>query len=308
MRERARDAVLVIGFASVSGGVATRLIALGFRPISVRDPQAAAARLERESVPVRAALVPSEADFLVPGALWRLARANGPESLRCVALGTRQDEAGVARLRGAGVRLMCWEPCTDRELRFTLNRALHGERGQSRLHPRAATDLVARVRLGSRDKAGLVYSLGESGCYVETDRPCLPQTFVSVHLPLPAGGVELPARVLYANVPGDFDRANLPRGMALSFLGGCPAERTAIATYVAERLAERGMEPRGDDAPSQGAMARVWGRVRALIAPSWTRTPVRRISEAVGDAGSAPRSAARPRGHAALRRLPSAQP
>jgi len=271
LANRARDAVLVIGFPGVSGGVATRLIALGFRPISVSDPRAAAARLDREQTPVRAAIVPTDAEFLTPGALWRLIRANGPSSLRCIALGPRLDEAGTQRLRSAGVRFMLWDPCTERELRFALNRALHDEHGQNRVRARAATDLIARVRVGAREKAGLVYSLGENGCYVETDRPCVPESFVSIHLPLSAGGVELPARVIYANVPGDFERANLPHGMALSFLGGCARERAAIAAYVSERLAAQGIEPRGDDTVADGAMARVWTRLRALIAPAWTR-------------------------------------
>ena len=291
MRLPDREAVLVIGFASVSGGIATRLIALGYRPISVGDPAAAAARLSREQAPVRVAIVPSDADFLVPGALWRLVRANGPGSLRVLALGPRQDDAGVARLRSAGVRLLCWEPCTDRELRFALNRALYAEHGQSRLWPRASTDLVARVRLGAREKAGLVYSLGENGCFVETDRPCLPQAFVSVHLPLPSGGVELPARVLYANVPGDFARANLPRGMALTFLGGCGTERAAIATYVGEKLAAQGVEPAGDPAVATGAMTRVWDRVRAKLAPSWARRGEKRAAETGSTAAAAPSSA-----------------
>jgi len=272
--KRARDAVLVIGFAGVSGGLATRLIALGFRPISVSDPRAAAARLDREKSPVRAAIVPSDAAFLVPGTLWRLNRANGADSLRCIALGPPLDEAGAARVRSAGVSFTLWEPATDRELRFAVNRALHDEHGQSRLRARAATDLVARIRLGAREKAGLVYSLCESGCYVETDRPCLPESFVSVHLPLSNGSVELPARVIYANVPGDFERANLPRGMALSFLGGCARERAAIAAYVGERLAEQGIEPRGDVAVAESAMARVWARLRELTAPAWPRTTV----------------------------------
>jgi hypothetical protein len=267
---RDREAVLAIGFAGESGGIATRLISLGYRPISVNDPPAAAARRSREPKPVRLALVPSDASFLVPGALWRLARADGPSSLRVLALGPRLDEAGVARLRRAGVHAFCWAPCADRELRFALNRLLYTEHGQSRLRARAATDLVARVRLGGRDKAGLVYSLSEGGCFVETDRPCMPQAFVSVHLPLPSGGVELPAQVLYTNVPGDFDRTNLPRGMALGFLGGCAPERTAIGAYVSAKLAGQGVEPSGDAAVATSAMTRVWARVRARIAPSWT--------------------------------------
>jgi PilZ domain len=271
VREQARDAVLVIGFAGVSGGVATRLIALGYRPISVSDPQAAAARLDREPGPVRAAIVPTQAEFLAPGALWRLARANGPSSLRCLALGSRVDDDGAEQLRRAGVRFMLWEPCTDRELRFAVNRALYDEHGQSRLRARTATDLIARIRMGAREKAGLVYSLSADGCFVETDRPCVPESFVSVHLPLVGAGIELPAQVLYANVPGDFARANLPHGMALSFLGAGAEQRAAVAAYVDSRLAEQGIAPRGDDAVTHGAMTRVWARLRGLIAPTRPR-------------------------------------
>jgi hypothetical protein len=248
----------------MSGGVATRLIALGYRPISVPDPQTAAARLDRESAAVRAAIVPTQAEFLTPGALWRLARAHGPSSLRVIALGPRVSDARADELRRAGVRSLVWEPCTDRELRFAVNRALHGEHGQSRLHPRAATDLVARIRVGAREKAGLVYSISANGCYVETERPCMPESYVSVHLPLPDGGVEVPARVLYVNVPGDFARHNLPHGMALAFLPAGSA-RERVAAYVGERLGVQGVPARGDDAVQSGGMARVWARLRALM-------------------------------------------
>jgi hypothetical protein len=259
--------VLVIGFAGVSGGVATRLIALGYRPISVREPREALARLEREHEPVRAALVPASADFLTPGALWRLSRRSG-RPLCVTALGSALGDGAPERLRRAGVQFALPSACTDRELRFALNRALcAGAHGQSRLHARVATDLVARIRIGAREKAGLVYSLCAEGCYVETDRPCPPDGFVSLHLPLPGGGVELPARVLYANVPGDFERANLPHGMALSFLDAASEQRAQVARYVAQRLGEQGVPARGDDAVASGGMARVWARLRAVIGP-----------------------------------------
>jgi hypothetical protein len=269
MRERARDAVLVIGFPAVSGGLSPRLIALGYRPISVSDPPAAAARLARENEAVHAAIVPTNAPFLTPGALWRLTRANGRSALSVLALGPRDDDGHAERLRRAGVRFTLWEPYADRELRFALNRALHDDaHGQSRLHARASTDMVARIRLGAREKAGLIYSLSPLGCYVETDRPCVPDSYVSLHLPLPNGGVELPARVLYANVPGDFARANLPRGMALGFLEPSVPVRVAIARYVADRLGDIGLRPEGDAAVTKSQMARVWSRVRAMISPA----------------------------------------
>jgi hypothetical protein len=269
VNDKVRDAVLAIGFAGVSGGVATRLIALGYRPISVGDPQSAAARLCREPSPVRAALVPADATFLTPGALFRLTRAQGANSLRCISLGAREDESHADRLRRAGVSAMLWEPFTERELRFAVNRALHDDgHGQSRLHPRAATDLVARIRAGTREKAGLVYSLSALGCYVETDRPCVPESFVSVNVPLPRGALELPARVLWANVPGNLERSNLPRGMALAFTQVAPDQQRALAGFVNERLAAQGIAANGDGAVAAGGMTRAWARLRAWIAPT----------------------------------------
>jgi hypothetical protein len=269
VKEKNRDAVLAIGFAGVSGGVATRLIALGYRPISVSDPQAAAARLGRERAPVRAALVPASAPFLTPGALFRLIRASGPNSLRCVSLGAREDENHAERLRLAGVGATLWEPHADRELRFALNRALYdASHGQSRLHPRAATDLVARIRIGTREKAGLVYSLSTLGCYVETERPCVPDGFVSVNVPLPSGGLELSARVLWANVPGNLSRRNLPHGMALCFTRVSEGQRRAIAVFVREQLAAQGIAAHGDGAVATGGMTRAWARLREWITPT----------------------------------------
>ncbi len=266
VRERPRDAVLVIGFPSVSGGVATRLIALGVRPISVDDPPAAAARLAREVAPVRAAIVPTLAPFLTPGALWRLTRTTGRSPLRCLAMGPRVDDASLENLRRAGVQTTLWEPYTDRELRFALNRAQHDDtRSQNRSHPRAATDLLARIRLSTREKVGLVYSLSAVGCYVETDRPCVPGGFVSLHIPLPGCGLEIPARVAFSNVPGDFERRNLPHGMALEFLDLGLAQKAAIAQYVDAKLAEQGIVPIGDRMAATSSMARVWARLRGLI-------------------------------------------
>jgi len=269
VNEKTRDAVLAIGFAGVSGGVAARLIALGYRPISVSDPQAAAARLGREPAPVRAALVPADAAFLTPGSLFRLIRASGPNSLRCVSLGARADESHAERLRLAGVSAMLWAPHTERELRFAVNRALYDAgHGQSRLHPRAATDLVARIRIGTREKAGLVYSLSAHGCYVETERPSVPDSFVSVNVPLPDGALELPARVLWANVPGNMLRTNLPHGMALSFTHVSEGQERALASFVSEQLAAQGIAARGDGAVAASGMTRAWARLREWITPT----------------------------------------
>ncbi len=265
MVERDRDAVMVVGFAGLASPMVPRLIALGYRPISARDPEAAALRMCREPQPARAAIVPVDATFLELGALIPLARAAGPGGLRALAVGPRVPEEKLDALYRAGVSFTLWEPFTDRELRFVLNRALHdGARGQERSFPRVATDLVARVRVGSRDKAGLLYALSIASCYLETDRPCMPGSRVAVHLPLPGADVDAAARVVFANVPGDFTRWKLPRGMALEFVDLGPAQRRAISGYIEARLADHALAPARAAAPPSRlrGLARVWSGLR----------------------------------------------
>jgi hypothetical protein len=281
VQERRRDAVLVVGFAGVSGGVATRLISLGYRPISVSDPSAGALRIAREQEPVRVVLVPANAPFLASGALRELARGAGDSPRRCLALGACPDAATRERLRAAGVHFTLEEPCSDRELRFALNRALYdASRGQGRSHPRVATDLVARVRLRAREKVGLVYALSVAGCFLETDRPCMPGSLVALHLPLPGAGIEAAARVTFANVPGDFARSKLPCGMALEFLDLGTAQRAVIARYVEERLAAQALAHETGEAPAAAlGLARLWARVRRLgRAVSGGRTASARVA------------------------------
>jgi hypothetical protein len=135
------------------------------------------------------------------------------------------------------------KPFHERELRFVLNRALFDpdrnffgrDKNKVRHELRAPTTLGARIVVSGREKPALVYNLSVGGCYLETLRPTLVGGALEVALPLPEGEFRVAGRVVLTNVPGNLERANLPRGMAIEFLRVAPEAREAIQHYVLER-------------------------------------------------------------------------
>jgi hypothetical protein len=236
--------VLVYAFGAAGAEFATRVRQLGYEPVVEDDPRAAAARVAKHADGVRAALIPS--GFALPqrvGELDQLMRAAGTDGIRFVAAGRRPGPEAERRLREKNVRLCLWSPFHDRELRFVLNRALfdatlnvHGrDRNKVRHELRAPTSLGTRILLGGREKPALIYNLSVGGCYLETVRPTLVGASLELALPLPNGEFRVAGRVVLTNVPGNLERPNLPRGMAIEFLRLAEETREAIQQYVLER-------------------------------------------------------------------------
>jgi hypothetical protein len=238
------DRALVYGFGGALGELGVRVRQLGYDAIVEDDPRVAAARLARNDEPVRAALIP--AAFPVAqrgGELDQLERAASAGGMCFVAVGERPGEAAERRLREKNVRLCLWSPFHERELRFVLNRAffdpernfLGRDKNKVRHELRAPTSLGARIVVSGREKPALVYNLSVGGCYLETLRPTLVGSALEVVLPLPDGEFRVAGRVVLTNVPGNLERANLPRGMAIEFLRLTPESREAIQHYVLDR-------------------------------------------------------------------------
>jgi hypothetical protein len=236
--------VLVYAFGAAGAELGTRVRQLGYEAIVEDDPRSAATRAAKHSEPVRAALIP--ASFALPhrsGELDQLLRAAGAGGIRFIASGERPGREAEGRLREKGVRLCLWSPFQDRELRFVLNRALFDPtqnfftRDQNRVRHelRAPTSLGARILLGGREKPALIYNLSVGGCYLETLRPTLVGATLELTLPLPKAELRVSGRVVLTNVPGNLERSNLPRGMAVEFLRLAPDARETIQQYVLER-------------------------------------------------------------------------
>ena len=235
---------LVYGFGGALGDLAVRVRQLGYEAIVEDDPRAAAACVARSDGAVRAALIP--ASFALPhraGELDHMERSASTGGLCFVAVGERPGAEAERRLREKNVRLCLWSPFHERELRFVLNRALFDpdqdffgrDKNKVRHELRAPTSLGVRIVVSGREKAALIYNLSVGGCYLETLRPTLVGGSLELALPLPHGEFRVAGRVVLTNVPGNLERANLPRGMAIEFMRLAPEARDAIQHYVLER-------------------------------------------------------------------------
>jgi len=225
--------VLLVGFGSGARALAGRLLLLQLRGLLAENlEQAETIAVERSPA---AALIHSNCVF-EPGPLRSLAEA-GEQPITLIASGPRPGEPGLAVLRKAGVKLALFEPFGDGELRFVLNRALHGEHDVRR-DVRVPATIDGTVKSSTGEKRVNVYNLSVGGAYLETLRPTAEGGSITLHLPLPSGAIDLPARVVSTNVPGNLSQANLPMGMGIQFVGPPPDEHSALTGYVEERKAE----------------------------------------------------------------------
>jgi len=231
------SSVLVLdGAGERMAALALRIRGLGFRVVRAKTAEEALPLLENPRLACTAALLPPEwpvADLA--GAVAALRDVAGSDGLTFVGVGPRPAPDGVERLRSAGVSLALWEPFGDSALRFQVNRALAGHRGDGqRRETRVPTEWLARVLAGGRRKEATVYSLSAGGAFLATPRPSLRGASVALELPLPLREVAVGGRVVYTNVPGNLQRANLPLGMGVVFTALAPEAEREIRRAVAE--------------------------------------------------------------------------
>jgi hypothetical protein len=219
------------------GVVAHRLRRLGYRALGAKGPAEARQLVSERRLRFSAILISPA----LPVADLRVAldevRAHCSDGrLGYLAVGPRPDPHLCQALRAAGVELAAFEPCEDSTLRFQLNRALsHSDQHPDRREMRVPADLPARVRAAGRSKPAMVRALSASGAFLETRRPSLPGVPLELELSLPPETVQIVGRVVYTNVPGNLQRANLPTGMAVCFTEVPPGAERAIRHCVAER-------------------------------------------------------------------------
>ena len=232
-------AILVLGDQSAStSSLAERVRRLGYRTVRAKTPSDAISLAEERRLRFSLALLqPTLPVVDLRAALAELRRASRSEDCVAIAAGEAPLEEDRAKLRRAGVEVALWEPVGDHALLFQLNRTL-GERRVEllRAQERVPTEWTARVFVAGREKMVSIYSLSCGGSYLATRRPSQAGAEVAVELNLPDGGVTLPARVLYTNVPGNLQRERLPDGMGVSFIEISAAE-TRLLNHSVEASA-----------------------------------------------------------------------
>jgi hypothetical protein len=150
-----------------------------------------------------------------------------------VATGPEPGPRELEELREAGVEFCLWAPFEDAALRFVLNEALQDPNiEETREALRVPGTLLARVFSSVGTKTAVVYNLSETGAFLETPRPTSNKGHIRVEIPLPAGTVSVEAQVVVTNVPGNLQKARLPMGMGVEFIGVPEETRGALAEYV----------------------------------------------------------------------------
>jgi hypothetical protein len=227
----------MFGYGKAHDELAGRVVVLGFRATRAADVDSAVEQIRRQDQPVRVALFPVDAPFGDRTAeLRRMTAASGALGLRTIVTGAQPNPSTIAALKRDGVRFALWRGFHDADLRFTLNSALYDEtRGQLRPALRVPASLVARVRSGAGEKAAMLYNLSTTGAFVETPRPGMPGGRIQLAIDFPDGPLEIAATVIFTNVPGNLQKANLPVGMGVKFVGADGPAGQRIAKYVADK-------------------------------------------------------------------------
>jgi len=212
-----RFILLVENESAATDPLARQLVRLGIEPIRVEGLAEGIEAVEAGSYAIGAVLLPS--DLPAVGIVDAIQRMRRREPLLAVmAYGKPPDPGQRKRLRQADVRLALWEGWDEAVLRFQLNRMLSGEIAHvARRSRRVPVHRPVRIRVGGREKQGMLCSLSEGGCFIETPRASMDGARLELAFTLEERTYELVGRVAFANVPGNLQRPNLPLGMGVCF-------------------------------------------------------------------------------------------
>lgn len=219
-----------------SDALATRLVRLGVEPIRVDHVNEAAEVVKSKEYAVRGVLLPSN----LPGSEVHHAMKNmrrREPTLSAMAYGKVPDPTQRAHLQRAGVLLALWDGSDDGVLRFQLNRLVTQDSEHSvRNSRRAPTHTPVRMLQGEREKAGMLYSLSEGGCFVETPRASMEGAELRMLFQLADIDYDMNTVVVFSNVPGNLQRPNLPLGMGFRFKDMPDEARWQLADFIRDRM------------------------------------------------------------------------
>lgn len=221
--------------------LAPRLEALGWSVGRVETPGGVGALIVERGGPTRAAVVAlagADPERLGP-AVAALRALTPSRPLRVLGWGPEPDVPTRRRLRRMGMELGLFEPLTDRDLRFQLNRALATGAGPARTARRAPVPWELAARSGLRRITASVYTVSAGGVFLATRRPLRPGRRLALEMPLgPLLSPRARGRVVLANRPEAPEHPTLPPGMAIRFEALDGPSAAAIDRFVERRLAE----------------------------------------------------------------------
>ena len=226
----------------VSEGLAAALIRIGIEPVRVDGLAEAVEMVKSREYAIRAVLFP--ADLPANAVRKAMKSIHRRESgIPAMVYGKQPDAAACRQLKKAGILLSLWDGFDEGVLRFQINRLVSGDFKESvRSSRRAPTHVPARILVGGRDggagreKQGVLYSIAEGGCFIETPRASMDGAQLHLIFTLQEVDYALDGTVAFSNVPGNLQRPNLPLGMGIRFDDVPEKARWQLADFIRERM------------------------------------------------------------------------
>ncbi len=228
--------LLIEGDPSASDALATGLVRLGIEPIRVAGLAEAVETVKSKQYAIRAVLLPSELGGAEVRKAMKSMRRREPV-LPAMVYGKAVDASQRKRLHKAAVLLALWDGYDAGMLRFQINRLVSGEgKNSGRNGRRAPTQTKIRILVGGREKQGVLYSISEGGCFIETPRASMEGAQLHLSFSLAEVGYEIDGTVAFSNVPGNLQRPNLQLGMGVRFDEVPDQTGLQLADFIRERL------------------------------------------------------------------------
>lgn len=216
--------------------LAAQLVRLGVEPIRVADLQEAVSTVKSKQYAVSAVLIPADLPGKLIAKAMKSMRRREPV-LPAMAYGKIPDPEQRKQLRQAGILLALWDGYDEGVLRFQLNRLVSGEHQTAvRSSRRAPTHTPTRILVGGRQKEGVIYSLSEGGCFIETPRASMDGARLRLIFTIADQQLEVDGVVAFSNVPGNLQRPNLPLGMGVRFEQVAADQHGCLARFIHERM------------------------------------------------------------------------
>jgi hypothetical protein len=221
---------------SLTQKLVTQLLRLGVEAIRVGDLNDALDAVRSREYSISAVLVPSGFDGKSLRKTLKSMRRR-ESVLPTMAYGKIPDHEQRKALRQAGVFLSLWDGYDEGVLRFQLNRLIAGESlGAVRGSRRAPVHTPLRVMVGEREKLGVLYSISEGGCYIESPRASMEGARLLMSFVLEERSYEIAGVVVFSNVPGNLQRPNLPLGMGVQFRDTPEPIQKSLGEFIHARL------------------------------------------------------------------------
>jgi CheY-like chemotaxis protein len=216
--------------------LATHLVRLGVEPIRVENLEEAAEVVKSNQYTIRGVILPASLSGTdVKNAMKAIHRRE--PMLAAMAYGKAPEPRQRIHLQRAGVLLALWDGFDEGVLRFQINRLVTRDSDHSlRNSRRAPVHAPIRMLTGGREKEGVLYSLSEGGCFIETPRASMEGAQLRLNFRLADVDYGLDGEVAFSNVPGNLQRPNLPLGMGVRFQEMPDEARWQLADFIRDRL------------------------------------------------------------------------